>query len=159
MAKFCTQCGKELNENGLCPVCNQQSAPSTNPVPAAISVPAKDSGRITAWGVFGLLILFSLPFIGFIAAIIFALAPSNKNLKSFARGYLLYVVIFVIIASLIIGLVATLVRKSLGNADEITNNITNGDYSSLEEALDAIEDEYNFDFGDVFGNLQEGLNP
>lgn len=41
---------------------------------------------ISMWGYFGYEILFSIPIIGWIIVIIFALTASNHNLKNFARS-------------------------------------------------------------------------
>lgn len=56
---------------------------------------------ISMWGYFGYEILFSIPLIGFICLIVFALAANNKNVKNFARSYfcmlILTIVFFVVI--------------------------------------------------------------
>lgn len=41
---------------------------------------------ISMWGYFGYQILFSIPVIGWIFIIVFALTASNQNLKNFARS-------------------------------------------------------------------------
>lgn len=41
---------------------------------------------ITMWGYFGYQLLFSIPIIGWIFVVIFALTASNQNLKNFARS-------------------------------------------------------------------------
>lgn len=41
---------------------------------------------ISMWGYFGYQILFSIPVIGWICIIVFALTASNQNLKNFARS-------------------------------------------------------------------------
>ena len=54
-----------------------------------------------AWGYFGYQLLFSIPLVGFICLIIFALSDSNINRRSFARSYfcitIIVAVIFVIV--------------------------------------------------------------
>lgn len=63
---------------------------------------------VGAWGYFGYDILFSIPVIGWICLLVFALSGSNINRRSYARkyfcGFILAVIIFVI--ALIIILVA-----------------------------------------------------
>ena len=58
---------------------------------------------ISMWGYFGYQILFSLPCIGFIFLLIFALGgTSNINLKNFARSYFCFMIIItVLVISLI----------------------------------------------------------
>lgn len=41
---------------------------------------------ISMWGYFGYQILFSIPVIGWIFIIVFALTAPNQNLKNFARS-------------------------------------------------------------------------
>lgn len=62
---------------------------------------------ISMWGYFGYELLFSIPCVGFILLLIFALGgTSNINLKNFARSYfcfLIVVVVLLIIVSLLGG--------------------------------------------------------
>lgn len=52
---------------------------------------------ISMWGYLGYEILFSIPIIGFIVLIVFALGgTSNKNVKNFARSYFCFLIILVI---------------------------------------------------------------
>ena len=53
---------------------------------------------ISMWGYLGYEFLFCLPFVGFIIAVVMAFAPENKNVKNFARSYLLAIVIGVVLA-------------------------------------------------------------
>ena len=58
---------------------------------------------ITMWGYFGLEILFSIPIVGFIFLIVFALGGTrNVNKKNFARSYFCFVIIFVVIAAIFV---------------------------------------------------------
>ena len=76
---------------------------------------------ISMWGYFGYEILFSLPIIGFICLIIMSFAPSNKNLKNFARSYF---------CLFIISLVLTVVLVAIA--------LATGAISSLEDIFDAF---------------------
>ena len=52
---------------------------------------------ISAWGYFGYEILFSIPVIGFIFLLIFALGGTrNINLKNFARSYFCVLIICIV---------------------------------------------------------------
>ena len=54
------------------------------------------------WGYFGLEILFSIPVIGFIFLVVFALGGTkNVNKKNFARSYFCFVIIIVIILAIL----------------------------------------------------------
>ena len=76
---------------------------------------------ISMWGYFGYEILFSLPIVGFICLIIMSFAPSNKNLKNFARSYF---------CLFIISLVLTVVLVAIA--------LATGAISSLEDIFDAF---------------------
>ncbi len=59
-----------------------------------------------AWSYFGYTILFSIPLIGWIFIIVFALSGSNIVRRSFARSYfciLLLAIILIVIAGAILG--------------------------------------------------------
>ena len=57
---------------------------------------------ISMWGYFGLEILFSIPVVGFIILIVFALGGTrNVNKKNFARSYFCYTIIVCVIAIVI----------------------------------------------------------
>lgn len=69
-----------------------------------ISIP-EEYKPISTWGYFGYQLLFSIPCIGFIFLVVFALGGTkNINLKNFARSYfcvffltlLLFIIIFLI---------------------------------------------------------------
>ncbi len=53
---------------------------------------------ISMWGYFGYEILFSIPIIGFICLIVFAIGSKNINKKNFARSYFCYRIIVCLIA-------------------------------------------------------------
>lgn len=76
---------------------------------------------ISMWGYFGYEILFSIPVIGFICLIIMSFAPSNKNVKNFARSYF---------CLMIICLVLTIVLVAIA--------LATGAISSLEDIADAF---------------------
>ncbi len=57
---------------------------------------------ISMWGYLGYELLFCIPIVGFILIIVMAFAPANKNVKNFARSYLL-VIALAFIVTLIMG--------------------------------------------------------
>ena len=56
---------------------------------------------ISMWGYFGYEILFSIPIVGFICLIVFALGAKNVNKKNFARSYFCYTIIVCVVAIVI----------------------------------------------------------
>lgn len=61
---------------------------------------------LSPWAYFGYSILFAIPLIGFILAIVFAFDNSNLNRRNFARSYfcgLLIAVILLVLFAVLIG--------------------------------------------------------
>ncbi len=131
-ASFCTNCGISIDHPPKQPVPKEQPAatdsssassqqqPSsqvppvqavkTQPIPpAATPQPSRETAVAGVGSFFGLMILFSLPIVGFICCIVFCFVPENKNIKHFAIGYLLYSLLCTLISILIfIGVVMLL---------------------------------------------------
>ena len=68
---------------------------------------------ISMWGYLGYEILFALPFIGFILVIVMSFAPANKNVKNFARSFLLATVIALVLVFIIFSLFGAAIVASL----------------------------------------------
>ncbi len=68
------------------------------------SVP-KEYEPISMWGYFGYEILFSIPVIGFICLIIFAIGAKNVNKKNFARSYFCYTIICIMVFAVVLAIV------------------------------------------------------
>ena len=117
MAKSCPVCGFELQDTDkFCNSCGtpvEEAAPAVQTEPAAQAAPTvaynavpqqpvyayvptvSNEPQIPPAGLsvgafFGLNILFSLPFAGFILTVIMSFAPKNKTLKNFARSRLIW---------------------------------------------------------------------
>ena len=123
---FCGNCGKPLSEGALfCPECGtpvkkietenvnveettaSQSQP--NNIPIRNYDPRFDYTPLGAWSYFLYTLLFSIPIIGFIFAIVFAVGGTNRiNLRNYARSYFCWLLITVVlvIILLIVGLIA-----------------------------------------------------
>ena len=56
---------------------------------------------ISMWGYFGYEILFSIPVVGFICLIVFAIGAKNVNKKNFARSYFCYTIIVCLVALIV----------------------------------------------------------
>lgn len=57
---------------------------------------------ISMWGYFGYEILFSIPCIGFILLIVFAVSSKNVNLRNFARSYFCFLIILAILVIILV---------------------------------------------------------
>ena len=166
MAKFCTECGKEIAAGvAFCTECGTKApadpatattetvteAKDTKVETPVVHTPTAQTGyqpqqtytqpaadhtnKVVGTGAyFGLMLLFALPIIGFIACIIMAFAPKNKNIKHFARAQLIWTVIAVVLLGILVAVI-TLLTNSLM---DYLGQITDGQFS---------------DFGDLFGQL------
>lgn len=63
---------------------------------------------IGAWTYFGLMLLFSIPVIGFICLLVYACSDSNVNKRSFARSYFCGLVLVLIVCAVILIIAASL---------------------------------------------------
>lgn len=108
MANFCSECGKALQENEqFCAMCGAQVAPK--------EIKVCDEDNLVGKGpFFWLLLLFSIPFFGFIASIVFSCAPRNKSLKNFSRAVLIWYIIGIVIAVAACCLLIPFVFKARG---------------------------------------------
>ena len=98
----------------------------------------KQYGVTSFWAFLGLIILFGLPGIGFIAALIFSFVPENKNLKNFARAWVvLKLIAFILSIALSIALVGVIsaVVNDIGEID-LPNDL--GD--ALDELIKQVEE-------------------
>ncbi len=82
------------------PTYQQQPQPTYAAPPPA---PKDESGGVVSTGTFfGTMLLFALPFIGFIACIIMCFAPKRKSLKNYAKANLIWEIIGLVFGILLI---------------------------------------------------------
>lgn len=71
---------------------------------------------LSAWGYFGLKILFAIPIVGFVFLIVFSFSRGNINRRSFARSYwCVYIIIGGIILTVFLIALATGSVAALGD--------------------------------------------
>ena len=150
-----------INTNGEFTVLSDELTNDTQP-PATEEKPEVTEKPVGFWTYIGLFLLFAIPVVGFIAAIVFIFAPKRKGLKNFAGAAVTYMVTSLVITILVISIILTAIgnafvptiNDSLGtNFESITEvfgiakAIMNGDYSSIIEhlkpqLLEALGQEY-----------------
>ncbi len=113
----CTRCGFEMGTDNVCPGCGMVH--NTNPVMATTSsrpvIPA-EYNPISAWGYFGWNVLFSIPCVGFIFLLVFALGGTkNINLRNYARSFFCMMLIILII-TIITGIICAVSGIALTEA-------------------------------------------
>ena len=146
---FCKECGKPLNDGvAFCTECGvsldevkkqepvivkkpQPPPPAPQPTyapPASAPVVQEESSKpVSTFGFFGMMLLFMLPIVGQIAMLIMAFAPRNKNIKSFARAYLIWIIIGVVL-----GVVCYFAFSSIL---EMLSGYTDGNLNELFESI------------------------
>ena len=116
----CSKCGREMPDDSLfCPECGtpvkkietenvnveettaSQSQP--NNIPIRNYDPRFDYTPLGAWSYFLYTLLFSIPIIGFIFAIVFAVGGTNRiNLRNYARSYFCWLLITVVLVIILL---------------------------------------------------------
>lgn len=194
MGKFCENCGKELTDNMMfCAECGtkvnvapqpkpaQKPQPTSEPKPTQKTQPVvnvdKTNKAVGVGAYFGLIVLYAIPIVGFIACIIMAFAPKNKNIKNFARAMLIWLAIGLVIGVISIAVVSKVVTsitdafsqyeemieqynevndmlKQFGDMGESLDQFGETDqFSDLEGLLGQFE---NGELEDIFGQLDSG---
>ncbi|MBR1906555.1 MAG: hypothetical protein K6G24_03750 [Lachnospiraceae bacterium] len=72
---------------------------------------------ITMWGYFGYQVLFSIPVVGFVFLVVYALGGTkNVNKRNFARSYFCYLLILIVIMAVLVatGLVSQVIDMFRG---------------------------------------------
>jgi len=169
MAKFCNNCGKELNVGlAFCPECGtpvpateakaeptpmqestapQEAAtpqqPSNTPPPQEAARPqpayvpppqpvnrpqplplADTSGTVSTGYFFGMMLLYSLPVVGWLVCVITAFAGKNQTKKNFAKALLIWLII-----GLVFSIVGFFIARSIsGVITDYINNFFSGQF-------------------------------
>ena len=163
MSKFCTSCGSPLQDGDLiCQNCGASAmeAPAATAQPAPMTVPytppqtAKLNGEptdetVSLWAYLGMIVLFLLPCVGLIAAIVMSFVPKNKNIKNFARAAVIWMVVLALLSCIVGVLVSALVAEAITAVVAGINDFAeengaiseNGEEVDLNALFDAIQRE------------------
>ncbi len=119
-ASFCPECGTPVKkietetenmnaEETTASQPNNQSGPTYQAPPQPNNIPIRnydprfDYTPLGAWGYFLYTLLFSIPIIGFIFAIVFAVGGTNRiNLRNYARSYFCWLLIMVVLVIILL---------------------------------------------------------
>lgn len=103
----------------------------TQPVPPA----AQDSKVVGTGAFFGLIFLFAIPVIGWLACLIMAFAPKNKNIKHYARAMLIWLII-----GLVFAVIGYFVFRWLGGALlDYINQATDGAFGEWGDIFEQFK--------------------
>lgn len=135
------------------------------------------NGKVGFWTYFGLMALFAVPIIGWIAGIVFMFAPKRKSLKNFARatmawalvGVLFIVSIFLALQAVVVSLLNNQFGFKLESISQIVSlygEIQDGNYIAVlpyigddlvDEIVDSVGEEYEEVVREVIGGEYNGL--
>ncbi len=156
--------GKELNGEEtvttaevVAPVTEQEPMPIVTPPTPVPYVPAADDVRNAPVGFgtyFGLIFLYSIPVIGWIACILMMFIPKRRSLKNYARAVtawlaieaaILYAIVS-LISSLLVGVINSELGMNfsgIGEVVELANGVANGEFRPvLKQFKNQIPEEY-----------------
>lgn len=110
-AGYCKKCGAELNEKRT--EVNSRGVPANN---LSHTMPTQNNSNIppeyqpiSMWGYFAYTLLFWIPMIGWIIALVFAFgATSNINVRNFARSFFCTFLILVVLLFMLMLMVAAM---------------------------------------------------
>ena len=88
---------------------------------------------ISAWGYIGYSILYGLPVIGFIFALVHAIGAYNRNVRSFARSYFLAIIVGIVVVAVLGGVLYALISAGI-----ITKEMYDSLYDSLFDLLGKV---------------------
>ena len=130
--------------------------------PLAAPPTAPKNETVGFWAFLGLIVLFAIPVVGFIACIVFMFVPEKKSIKNYARAVMTWMLVNVLTTALIVSLLisalgAALLPKindslgtefqSFGEVIRMANAVSNGDYSAVlphfeEQMVELMGEEY-----------------
>lgn len=166
MKRNCLGCGAEIPEGSqFCTVCGKEAPagiPAGAPAPAPMPAPnyqapvQENNNKPISFGAYlGMIILFCLPCIGFIANIIMCFAPKNKAIKTFAGSFLVAMIILCVIGAILGALFAGVIFMAIG---EIVEEAGINFGQLLKDNGVNIED-FNFENSDTnFGITDDGFS-
>ncbi|MBE6036357.1 MAG: zinc-ribbon domain-containing protein [Clostridiales bacterium] len=176
MARFCTECGKEIAEGvAFCTECGTKAPaeppvqpkrqtvrpipqPSAHPKPQSPAMPVKaergDADTIVGTGsFFGILFLCGIPLLGLIISIVIAIAAKNRNRKNLAKAMILWNVIGLVLA----GLLVLVIHLISGPLMEFINQQLGGIMGELggEAGIGGMLDQFG-EFSEILELLKNG---
>lgn len=117
--KYCIGCGKEIETDAdFCPECvTRRAAGEINTAPKA-TCRAEESAP-SMWTFFGFMLLFAIPIVGFVAALVMSFSLKSKTLKNYSRASVVYsVVISVISVLLCIYVIINVITTGVGDISD-----------------------------------------
>lgn len=140
--------------------------------PAPAQKPRQIEQNVGFWEFLGLIVLFAIPVVGFIAALIFLFVPQRKSLKNFAGAMLTWLIVRAIAAIISIVIAVTVIGGMLiptindalgtefqdfGEAVGMIGNVASGNYSAvIEEMRPQLEEMIGEEYAPLLDELATG---
>ena len=144
MANYCYRCGREMADGvSECPVCDKNTYSKKNDdIRCYAPVPEEDQGKkaCSTWAYLGLMILFAIPIIGFIAAIICCAVPKNKSINNFAGATIIWQLLVLVICSVAVVRVVSAVKDMADGIFEYVSEVVGIDIDSFDDVKDIVND-------------------
>lgn len=158
-----------------------QQIPEAPQMPTAVEEPMKaeqtTNEKVGFWAYFGLIALFGIPIIGWIAGIAFMFFPKRKSLKNFARatmawvlvGIIFFVTLFLALQAAVTSLIKTqfgLEFDSFVQMVDVLGELQDGNYIAMlpyigdeltEQIVDTVGEEYEAVVEEVLSGEYNGL--
>ncbi|MBQ3075858.1 MAG: hypothetical protein IJC26_07300 [Clostridia bacterium] len=136
----------------------KQTFTKTEGTPSPISqqtAPSRDPLRpVGFWAFFGLIVLFSIPIVGVIAALIFLCASKNKNVKHFSGAAMTFILTRVVVS---VVLLSVLLSLFLGWAIPFANKLLGTDFENVGEIVSIAGDTLRGNYSDALSAIIPGL--
>ena len=151
MARFCKECGAEIPEGvSFCNACGAavqsqnvqpvQSVQQTTAAQPVQQVPLAD-GTVGTGYFFGMMLVYAIPIVGWIACILTALKGKHQTKKNFAKAMMIWLIIGLVL-SLITGAVITWLGTLLVdyiNEMAVAELGTTGEIGEFQDLLNQLQ--------------------
>ncbi len=171
MARFCNNCGQEIPDGtGFCNACGtpvdqpaQQAAPAVQPAPVQqpqqaapvqqtqapqIQPAGQFDGSVSTGYFFGMMLVYALPIVGWIACIVTAFKSKHQTKKHFAKAMMIWLIIGLIL-SLITGVIITWLGTLLVDYINDLAAAELGEMGEIGEFQDLLDQLQQYDGGET----------
>ncbi len=101
------------------------------------SFPEEKEKPVSFWAFFGMIVLFAIPVLGWIAALIFVFAGKNKTIKNYAGAKLAYITVHAIASFLLFSI---LITSMFGMILPVVNTALGTEFKDLSEFVSLATD-------------------
>ena len=121
---------------------------------APVSAPEQTEEKVGFWEFLGLIVLFAIPVVGFIAAIVFLFVPKRQSLKNFAGATLTWLIIRAVAAVITSVIMITVIGGLMVPA---INNALGTEFQNFGETVDMFGSIANGNYGAIISRMRPQL--